>query len=38
MTQLQSELADKNERVAVLTQCVDQLDAQKTELLAEVEV
>ena len=36
VTQLQSELADKNERVAVLTQSVDQLDAQKTELLAEV--
>ena len=37
VTQLQSELADKNERIAVLTQSVDQLDAQKTELLAEVE-
>ena len=37
VTQLQSELANKNERVAVLTQSVDQLDAQKTELLAEVE-
>ena len=37
VTQLQSELSDKNERVAVLTQSVDQLGAQKTELLAEVE-
>ena len=37
VTQLQSELANKNERIAVLTQSVDQLDAQKTELLAEVE-
>ena len=37
VTQLQSELANKNERIAVLTQSVDQLDAQKAELLAEVE-
>ena len=37
MTQLKSELANKNERIAVLTQSVDQLDEQKAELLAEVE-
>ena len=37
VTQLQSELANKNERIAVLTQSVDQLDAQNAELLAEVE-
>ena len=35
VTQLQSELANKNERIAVLTQSVDQPDAQKVELLAE---
>ena len=37
VTQLQSELANKNERIAVLTQSVDHLDAQRAELLAEVE-
>ena len=37
VTQLKSELANKNERIAVLTQSVDQLDEQKAELLAEVE-
>ena len=37
VTQLKSELADKNERIAVLTQSVDQLNEQKAELLAEIE-
>ena len=37
VTQIKSEIANKDERIAVLIQSVDQLDEQKAELLAEVE-